>query len=221
MAIGRQHSGQFPDTSPLLVPFAALGLGASLGFTAAIADPGPTWTQVLQLPSAWLFLAVVVGATAPNWRSALVWGPIALVVAVAVYYGTLLETGIRAYYDTAERAAFIWALVGLGCAPPMAFTGWALANWRPGLRRGLVSSLLVGWLWCEATLVWVLWTDGLLGVAALAEAAFGVIIVAYATRRPGAFVVASCVALAGAVLASSIGLAIWRTIDCAAGKVCS
>jgi hypothetical protein len=208
------------DATGLLAPIAAIGLGFGLGFAGALAESGPLWMQVLQLPSAWLLLAVAVGTTANGWRSAMLWGSVALLIAVGVYYVTLLETGIRVYYDTAQRAAFVWGLVGLGCAPPMAFTGWMLANGRPGLSRGLVALPLVGWLWCEAALIWVLWASGWPTVAALVEVGLGAAILAHATRRPALFTLSAAGSLLVAVVASSIGLAIWRSIDCAAGKVC-
>ena len=209
------------DLAPLAAPAVALGLGTSLGVVAALAEPGPLWGEAFQLPSTWLLVAVLTGAVASSWRSAVLWGSIALVAAVGVYYATLLETGIRAYYDTAQRAAMVWALVGLACAPPMALSGWALTHWQPGYGRGLMLSLLVGWLWCEAALIWLLWTGGSwIAAAAVIEACFATLLLVYAARRTGPFMASLGVSLVVALAASSFGLAIWRSIDCAAGKVC-
>ena len=207
--------------APATTPLAALLLGGGLGVVAALAEPGPIWGEALQLPSAWLLVSVVTGAVAPSRRSAVFWGTIALLAAVGFYYATLLETGIRAYADTAQRAAAVWALVGLVCAPTAAFVGWALTHWRPGVPRGLAASVLVGWLWCEAALIWVLWAPGSwLAASAIVEGCFATLLLVYATRRTAPFVASLAASLAVALVASSIGLAIWQGIDCAAGKFC-
>jgi hypothetical protein len=152
----------------------------------------------------------------------MLWGTVAVLIAVACYYGTLLETGIRAYADTAQRAAAVWAIVGLACAPPIAFVGWALTHWRPGIQRGLAASVLAGWLWCEAALIWLLWAPGSwLAASAIVEASFATVLLAYAAGRTGPFVVSLATSLTVALAASSLGLAIWRGVDCAAGKFCS
>jgi hypothetical protein len=204
-----------------MAPFAALALGGGLGTIGALVEPGPRWMQVTQLPSAWLSVAVLTGMVATSRRGAMAFGPIAILAAVCMYYLTLLETGVRAYYDTAQRAAVVWGSVGVVCGAAMGFTGWALANWGPGFRRSLLTSVLVGWLWCEAALIWLLWAEGWLAFAAFAQAAVGVLILVYAARSVPAFLLASATALAVALLATSFGLAAWRGIDCAAGKVCS
>ena len=49
---------------------------------------------------------------------------------------------------------------------------------------------------------------------------FATLLLVYAARRTGPFMASLGVSLVVALAASSFGLAIWRSIDCAAGKVC-
>jgi hypothetical protein len=104
----------------------------------------------------------------------------------------------------------------------MAFVGWTLTHWRPGLNRGLAASVLVGWLWCEATLIWLLWAPGSwLAASAIVEASAATLVLVYAARSTASFLASIAASLAVALAASSLGLAIWRGIDCAAGKFCA
>jgi hypothetical protein len=197
-----------------------MGLGSELGLVGALAEPGPLWVQAVQLPSAWLLLAAVVGATATGWRNAGLWGGIAILVAVGAYYATLLQTGVRAYYDSAERAAIVWGIVGLGCGPAMGLIGWVAVRWQPGWQRGLVVSVLVGWMWCEAALIWLLWMHGWPAGVAIIEAAAGAVVLGYAAGSARDFAISSGSALIVALFGLNLGLAVWRGIDCAAGKLC-
>ena len=199
----------------------ALMAGVLLGTVSAAALNGPWWLGFAQLPSAWLLTAAVAGVVAGRRAGAAFWGTAALLVAVAVYYAILLGEGIRSSPESAARATIAWSAVAVACGPLMGYAGWALARRRAGVAPLVAIAALAGWLWFEALLLWRLDLHGIPALAPLAEAAAGGVLLLAVSRRPHHLGAAVAVA-SGVLLASgTVGLVLWRAVDCAAGKVCA
>jgi hypothetical protein len=197
--------------------------GVVLGGAAALADTtNALILNVANLPAAWAMTAFLVGTVARRPAPGAAAGVAALLLAIAIYYVALLQSGSRVYIDSTVRAAEVWGLVAVPVGLAMGFCGALVAG--RGRLMAPALGVAAGVLWGEALFVGPRIADAhgsIWIVVPFAEGALGALLVLTLPKTWRARLAAASVAAALAfVAAGGMAADVNDTIRCAAGDWC-